>query len=334
MATVRPRVLAVVVVALILGACTGQQTFVPTTTTVPSATKPLLAVDLLAAPTGLVPVAYGDAQLSVPASFSVVYPGENALCGSAGPRGALFVAPLPSTQTGTGCPAKARGTLVSLVPARHVPAKYANETPIILNGVPVYLGPTDNLLSSYTYYAPALGVEVAADGPLARQVIDTLACSPRAEALALGTAPSVPASWHSVSFAGLRLSFPADWPVERTETWNLCGPVQVAIAQGVALDTDKAFLALPCPAPLPFPVMPSDGVRVDGGAQGPTGSFSAGGACLHVGGLTVCPSSTPDYSVLLLRVAVPGRATPVFVSVGLAGNGMVARSILYSLRAA
>ena len=31
---------------------------------------------------------------------------------------------------------------------------------------------------------------------------------------------------------------------------------------------------------------------------------------------------------------VPGRSKPVFVSIGLAGNGMVARTILYSLRAA
>jgi hypothetical protein len=136
-----------------------------------------------------------------------------------------------------------------------------------------------------------------------------------------------------VAFAGLSFSVPADWAVERTETWNLCGPVQVAIRQGVTLDTDKTFLALPCPAPLSFPVTPSDGVRVDSGAQGPTGLFSAGGACIHAAGLTTCPSSTPDYSILLLRVTVPGRVTPVSVSVGLAGSGMVARTILCSLRA-
>jgi len=47
----------------------------------------------------------------------------------------------------------------------------------------------------------------------------------------------------------------------------------------------------------------------------------------------VCPSSTPDYSVLLLSVTVPGRDEPVLVSIGLAGNGMVARTILYSLQA-
>jgi hypothetical protein len=36
----------------------------------------------------------------------------------------------------------------------------------------------------------------------------------------------------------------------------------------------------------------------------------------------------------VLKVTVPGRTMPVVVSIGLAGNGMVARTILYSLRAA
>jgi hypothetical protein len=39
------------------------------------------------------------------------------------------------------------------------------------------------------------------------------------------------------------------------------------------------------------------------------------------------------YSILLLKVTVAG-SKPVYVSIGLAGNGMIARTILYSLRAA
>jgi len=54
--------------------------------------------------------------------------------------------------------------------------------------------------------------------------------------------------------------------------------------------------------------------------------------CLEVHRLTVCPSATPEYSILFLRVTVPGREKPFFVSIGLAGDGTVARTILYSLR--
>ncbi len=333
MATVRSRVLATLALSFALAACSGSPVFALTNTLVPLAARTLLETDLSTASTGWVPVACGDAQASVPASFIVVYPGQILFCGSVRSVETLFLEPTLTTRTGPGCPAEIRSTLVRLASTRQVPAKYASEKPVILNGVPVCFGPTDELLARYTYYAPSLGVEATADGLLARLVIGTLARSPRATALALGTAPSVPASWRSVAFSGLGFSVPAEWTVERTETWNLCGPVQIAIGQGVTLDTEKVFLALPCPAPLSFPVTPSDGVRIDSGAQGPTGPFPAGGACIHAAGLTTCPSSAPDHSILLLRVTVPGRATPVFVSIGLAGSGMVARTILCSPRA-
>ena len=56
--------------------------------------------------------------------------------------------------------------------------------------------------------------------------------------------------------------------------------------------------------------------------------------CLDLHSLTACPATAPDYSILVLRVTVPGRTKPVFVSIGLAWNGMVARTILHSLRPA
>ncbi len=314
-----------VVLAITLAACTASQFAVRP--------RPLSAFDLPAVATAWVPVAYGDAQVSVPGSFSVVYPGESRLCAPMSPPGAVYVAATAPTQAGPGCPTEVHSTLASLLAMRRVPPQYANENPVLVNGVTVYLGPIDQLESSYTYYAPSIGVEVTATGPLAHRVIGTLSRSPRAKALSPGIAPAVPASWQSASFAGLRLSFPASWPVERTDTWNLCGPVQIAIGSGVTLDTDKKFLALPCPAPVAFPVTPTNGVRVDAGGQSPTGSFSPGGACLQIGGLSVCPSGAPDYSVLLASVTVPGRDEPVLVSIGLAGNGMVARTILYSLQA-
>ena len=333
MATMRPRVVATVILAIVIAASTCSESVAAAITKVPRAERPQPALGLSVTPTGWVPVAYGKVQVSVPASFSVAYPGQAPFCSPVGERGELLIAPRGTTATGGGCPAGSQSTLVSLDPMSHLPSKYANEKPIILNGVPVYLGPTGDPVS-YVYYAPSLGFEVTAKGHLAHQVLGTLMASPRVMALAPGAAPSVPPSWHSVSFAGLRLSVPTAWPVQRTDTWNLCGPVGIAISQGVTLDTDKEFLALPCAAMLPFPVVPSEGVRVDSRIQGPTGSFSPGGACLHVDGLVVCPSSTPDYSILLLRVTVPGRATPDFVSIGLAGGGTVARTILYSLQTA
>ena len=56
--------------------------------------------------------------------------------------------------------------------------------------------------------------------------------------------------------------------------------------------------------------------------------------CWSVGGLSACEVLAFAYSALVVSVRVPGRSKPVIVSIGLAGNGMVARTILYSLRAA
>ena len=310
---------------------------VPRSHAVPPTTKPLPVVDLSATPAGWVPVAYGDAQVSVPGAFSVFYPGQDP-CESFSTPGALFVAPIPGFKRICPAPGHPRATLVRLVPYGGVPQKTAGEKLIIVNGVPAYFVPPSSAKPFISYFVPSLGVLVTGSGPMARRVLDTLTCSPRAVALASGGAAAVPSSWRSLTFAGLRFSVPASWPVQRTNLWNVCGPVQIAVAEGVTLDTDQVFQALPCPGPLPYAVVPSNGVRVDTGRSHSlsalVGSFSPGGTCLHTGGLKACPSSTPHYSVLLLRVSVPGRAAPVFVSIGLAGSGMVARTILYSLRAA
>jgi hypothetical protein len=57
-------------------------------------------------------------------------------------------------------------------------------------------------------------------------------------------------------------------------------------------------------------------------------------ACLDLHGLTACPATAYSYSVLSLRIAVPVRSKPLYMSIGLAGDGMMPRTMLYSLRAA
>jgi hypothetical protein len=79
----------------------------------------------------------------------------------------------------------------------------------------------------------------------------------------------------------------------------------------------------------------ANGVQVDSGLRTePLVTLSFSKRCLKFHGLTACPATTPAYSILVLRVTVPGHRQPVYVSIGLAGNGVVARTILYSLRAA
>jgi len=192
-----------------------------------------------------------------------------------------------------------------------------------------------------SYLVPSLDVEITVDGPLGQRVLHTLTWSPRSVVLTQGSAPAIPSSWQSVTFAGLRFSVPANWPITQTQVTPglgaICRQQGVAFAgTTVTLSTDRhRLLAVFCPRMSPTPQQPENGVQVDSGLRTePTVTLSLSAHCLVLHGLTACPAASPAYSILVLRINVPGRDKPVFVSIGLAGNGMVARTILYSLRAA
>jgi hypothetical protein len=296
-------------------------------------TKPITnlpVVDLSATPAGWVPVDYGEAQISVPPTWWVLYNWSG--CVSGPPVGVVYFNRTDGFCSAKGIP-KGETTIrmLSLTDKQYQPpASYGQRQ--VVNGIPVYeLYSFSPIPNEGSYLVPSLGVEIESKGPLTKRVLDTLTRSPRTVVLASGPATTVPPSWWSVTFAGLRLPVPVGWRVQSTTAWNSCGG---AVWEAVILDTDKTYQELFCPAPVLLAVPPSDGLRVDAGVRRPTGSFSPGGTCRHIGGLTVCPSRTPGYSVLLLKVTVPGRSKPVYVSIGLAGNGLVARTILYSLRAA
>ena len=96
--------------------------------------------------------------------------------------GALFVAPIPETTGSCIPPTHSDLTTVRLVPIPQGPLPYRREKATILNGVQGYFGVTAGRLVTplFIYNAPSLDVEVAATGPLARRVVDTLTRSPRA----------------------------------------------------------------------------------------------------------------------------------------------------------
>jgi hypothetical protein len=351
MAPVRLRAFATVVMTLSLAACAVVGTSVWELAAFPVTTMPRPAIDTATSPAGWMPVAFGDAQISVPAGFNVFYLDSQCFSSILQP-GTVLVGDgsvpncLPPSVT------QPKGTLVHFSPLTRNPGWWRNEKPMRLNGLSVYLGPgMDPYLAGYgleyeanDYIVPSLGIEVAGVGPLAKQVLNTLSRSPRAVVLASGPAPTVPSSWQSVAFAGLQFSVPATWPISRTSgaafgLGNPCETPGVAFfAAAGTLSSDTHLLppnACAAGAYSNAPQLPMDGVQVDSGSHlqfHVTLSFQK--PCPHLHGLTACPATSPAYSILVLRVNVPGRDKPVFVSIGLAGNGMIARTILYSLRPA
>ena len=326
-----------VVLAIALAGCTSSAA--PSTTT-----KALPAVDLSATPKGWVPVADGDAQVSVPVSLPVVYPGQSLPCDGVSGLGGLLVG--AAQRLTIPCRAERRPTMAVLVSLHDssVILLPVQKKATLVNGLTVHseLG----VQGFVDYYAPSVGVEFIARGPLVYRIVDTLTRSPRTVALASGPAPLVPRSWHQVSFQGLSFAAPRSWSVMRTSD-NLgmgypCTVPGVALVpkRGIVLSTDQQLAVYHCPSVSPLPLTPQNGIQVDAGSraamqwtqQGVRFSFS--NHCLTLHGLTVCPATSPAYSILVLKVTVPGRSKPVYVSIGLAGSGMVARTILYSLRKA
>jgi len=324
---------AMVVIAVALSVFTSSQTFA--TTTVPTTAKALPAVDLSATPAGWIPLAYGDAEISVPATWWVLY--NSPPCPTGSPSGEVFVNPTPGV---FHCPAETApgpSTTVRFGPPAS-PHSTVLGHPEVINGIFVYPYPTGPRRS---YLVPSLDVEVTVDGLLGQRVLHTLTWSPRFVVLAPGSSPAVPSSWRSVGFAGLRFSVPANWPITRTQVTPglgaICGQQGVAFVDTpVMLSTDARHFLIPfCPRMSPTPHPPENGVQVDSGLRTePTVTLSLSAHCLILQGLTSCPATSPAYSILVLRVNVPGRNNPVYVSIGLAGNGVVARTILDSLRPA
>ena len=140
-------------------------------------------------PVGWSPSSYGDAQVSAPPSPPVLVS-----LGSGRTGLEQVIATAASTASGQLCLAAPGGTVVCLLPMGMVPPAYAGEKPTVFNGVPVYFGPKGD------FYAPSLGVEVTASGPLARRIVDTLTrnripgclqTSPRPPACVTGVAETV-----------------------------------------------------------------------------------------------------------------------------------------------
>ena len=318
------------------------------TPTNPSSKLPV--VDVSATPKGWVPVAYGDAQISVPPTWWVLY--NPSVCDTGSKVGDVFINPSGGYCGAKGIPKTETTVVLKTAPRYKNPAKYGQRQ--VHNGIPVYelnsFAPTPN---GGTYLIPSLGVEIEVEGPLAKRVIDTLSGSPRTVAIASGPAPSVPSGWHTVSFAGLTFSvplghsqtrrgvtLPADWTVNQTSKTPglgaICRTPGVAFpSTTVTLSTDAHPLPIYyCPVIPPTPEQPENGVQVDSGLRSePMLTISFSDRCLSLNGLTACPATSPAYSILILKVTVPGRKNPNYVSIGLAGNGMIARTILYSLLA-
>ena len=279
---------------------------------------------------GTFPVAYGDAQIDVPSSWSLVADDAQA-CGSS--TGVILLGQGQWCPPSLHQPARPGTTIVALrplpAPALHLPggsvrgSSAPGDLAFTAHGIPVYAPGL-----SPVFVVPTLGIEISVTGPVPTTVLHSLSYSPRAVVLGPSRAIRPPGSWRWISAAGLHLVVPASWPVQRTEHAAGCSSDVALSIPGVVL---ASLPPLPVSCPLPLsdiqPVPQVAGVEVDGFVAGPA-STCVGPRTIN--GLRVCIRSLPAFGVLLL-VAHPRHGTPVMVKLGLFGRGTVDQTILFSL---
>jgi hypothetical protein len=282
------------------------------------------AVARSATPPGWIPVDFDDAQLSIPASWTVIT-GDEEVCGS-GATGVLILGPGTWCTTAAAGPTASATSVVTVASSRT--RSMASEAPALrVNGLSVYapgLAPV--------YFVPALRIELTFSGPLQPRVLHSLTYSPRAVALAGHASASVPKDWRWVSFKAVRLAVPRSWRVNRTANAPACGTETRLSLPGVTLASHPA-LPLACPAPPLIAEPPVAGVEVDGFSY-PKGGGSSSPSCSlprRISSLKVCVQAQPAEGVLVVQVS--GARTPTAtVKIGMFGNGITGRTVLDSLR--
>ena len=286
--------------------------------------------DTAATPRAWAPVAFGDAQISVPAKWNVETPGS-AACGG-GARGMVFAGLAPSVRhlrraTGCGLPAN----VAAIVPASGPVPPGAAGAARMINTIEAFPVHPDGRYEGYL--VPSLRVRVLARGPLAARILRTLTRSPLSVVLAGGQRMPVPGSWRWHTFGGIRFAAPGAWPVRRDDLWGGCG---TGVDAGtVRLTTAHRAPVMSCPAVVPTAGNMSaiPGVVVGAGRYAQVGFTAVAPRCpLDLHGMAGCVLDT-QRGVLTLGVFLPGGRHSIIVEIGLAGNGATARTIVDSVRA-
>ncbi len=326
---------SVVTVAALHGRGPSQRAAATTTTTpVASAVKVLLPAN------GFVAVDLGLGQISVPGRWTVEQ-GSGCLRGRA--SGVVYVDSGLNDHCPSEKPAWAIGPVAVLNPLTRAPVEVgARHSVITVNGFRVdrYVPPS-GILTVYVIARLGVYLSVYENTP---DPIHSLSYSPRAAVLQPGAAPAVPASWRRFSAGGVSLAVPASWLVDgeayvAAVRGAQCSPYLSLSGSGRSLTIVQSYEANP-PSITPCNTYPQvlhpaiDGLVVN---VKPVASWPGGvkAPCLEIHSLRTClVSGLPATDVLFAWVTVPHRSSPVLLEIGLAGTGVTARTILYSLRLA
>jgi hypothetical protein len=279
--------------------------------------------DTAATPRGWAPVAYGNAQISVPPDWLV---GDRPVCGRVG-RGyvVLGTASTSFIVRNPRCKQASNMAAVQILPPGQGQTHHRSG---YINGIPV-LGVQPVARGYVSFLAPTLHVLISVRGPLGNKVLGTLTRSPFSVVLAAGPQVPVPHSWRWREFGGIQFAAPAQWRTIKSRVWNPCWAA-ITSPQAVKLVNATLAVYFSC-SPIGPGIRPRHGVVVGGGRY-VSPHRPATYECRSLQSLRTCFAMPGPGGPLELVVYVPGRAKPTVVDIGLAGNGLEARTIFESIR--
>jgi hypothetical protein len=278
-----------------------------------------------ATPSGWIPVDFGQLQISVPSSWTVLAAaGEG--CGS-DDAGVLILGQGSCTPTSSGT--SSSGTSIVTVRSSKPPLMAEQSPALTVNGLAIYAPSV-----APVYFVPALNSELLFSGPLQPRILRSVTYSPRAVALEAPRS-SVPKGWRWVSFEGIRLAVPRSWVVNRTTHAPICGSDARVMRPGLTLATRPALPAS-CPPPSLLAEPAVAGVEVDGfsAQQVAGGTTPSPSSCLprrRINNLRVCIQARPLGGVLIVQVS-GSRLPTATVQIGMFGDGLAGKTVLDSLR--
>jgi hypothetical protein len=200
------------------------------------------------------------------------------------------------------------------------------------------------------YSLPAEHYVFYAEGPEGTAIVRTLSLSARASLAHLAPVPQVPTSWKRVTADGLRFAVPAGWAVEHRSgqfgcepgapLWDMPGAAVIYHGGQTSRDgcSSGGFGSLSGTAVGLYGDFWGDGVVVSYPALAPLGTSALWGiapqsrVCAYPHGLAICPAAGDNtlYGPALFTIKRPGNQQVVGLTLGLEGDGSVARTIIGS----
>jgi hypothetical protein len=296
-------------------------------------------------------LAFGDIELAIAPTWTVSYDEGVDLNCPTQPTLVLvtFTSPSPGNPPRPECGGgPATTTVLAWYPAAAQLGRASLKT---INGIAVQ-GPVPRGRWS-EYSLPAQHYVFYAEGPDGTAIVRTVSYSARASLAHLTPVPPIPKSWKRLTADGLRFDVPASWPVSQRSgqsrcefgapLWDLPGAAVIYHGpQSSPGGCSGYFGSLSGPAFDEYPQFWGDGVVVSYPAQAPLGISAIWGiapqsdVCSHAHGLTICPAAGDNtlYGPALFTIKRSASQRVVSLTVGLEGDGSVARTIIGSFEPA